>query len=383
MFYGCPICATRGKLGPLEVGYAFQGRKPRFSSDGSPGLWRWSSFLPPIQKNSRISLGEGQTPLIPVDSGATDLRLLLKNETSNPTWSWKDRPNCISVSMARDFGFRRSAAISTGNHGCASAAYSTAANMSCVVFCDPGAPASQLALMASYGARVVRGGHREELFRQLLERGDHYPCSIFCPRPGYANPFGIEGFKTIAFEIYEQLDYQIPDRVFVPVGSGDGIYGVWKGFRELRELGVVADVPKMIACQASGADSAFRAFQRRAPHIEPLTSISTMALSIAERVTGDHALRAVYQSGGSVLTCSDEEALAAMRLLLRQGFALEMASALVLACLQRITSEGSRGETWVMIGSGSAVKWGNIAGSFEMPRLWDADVASISEICFD
>ena len=383
MFYGCPVCAVKGKTGPLEVRYAFRAENPRFSSGRRSGLWSWCSLLPPVRENSRVSLGEGQTPLMPVACGTTGLRLLLKNETANPTWSWKDRPNCVSVSMAREFGFRHSAAISSGNHGCASAAYSTAANMSCVVFCDPSAPPSQLALMASYGARIVRGGHRESLFLQLLERGDHYPCSIFCPRPGYANPFGIEGFKTIAFEIYEQLDHQIPDRVFVPVGSGDGIYGVWKGFRELRELGFVADAPKMIACQASGADSAFRAFHRRARHIEPLTSISTAALSIAERVTGDHALRAVYQSGGSVLTCSDEAALAAMKLLLRQGFALEMASAVVLACLQQATSEGSRGETWVMIGSGSAVKWGTMAGNFEMPRLWDSDVASLSEICFD
>jgi threonine synthase len=205
-----------------------------------------------------------------------------------------------------------------------------------------------LALMTSYGARVIRGGDQEALFRQLLERGDHFPCSIFCPRAGYANPFGIEGFKTIAFDIYEQLDRSIPDRVFVPTGSGDGIYGVWKGFRELRELGWADHTPKMIACQSSGADSAFRAFRQRSQHTEPLDSASTIALSIAERITGDHALRAVYQSGGSVLTCSDEETLASMGLLMRQGFALEPASAVALACLQKVALEWTAGETWVI-----------------------------------
>jgi threonine synthase len=81
---------------------------------------------------------------------------------------------------------------------------------------------------------------QEALLRQLLERGNHYPCTIFCPRAGYSNPFGIEGFKTIAFEIYEQIGRSAPDCVFVPTGSGDGIYGVWKGFRELHELGWIA-----------------------------------------------------------------------------------------------------------------------------------------------
>ncbi len=383
MFHGCPACAAKGKIAPLEVAYATRATNLGLASDRNSGLWRWSSVLPPMQEDSRVSLGEGQTPLIPIDCRAAGVKLLLKNETANPTWSWKDRPNCISISMAREFGFRRTAAISTGNHGCAAAAYSAASNMGCFVFCDAGAPASQLELMASYGARVIRGGDREALFRQLLQRGDRYPCSIFCPRPGYANPFGIEGFKTIAFEIYEQLHNKIPDRVFVPVGSGDGIYGIWKGFRELRELGVVTEVPRMIACQAAGADSAFRAFRRGSQRIEPLVSTSTKALSIAERITGDHALRAVYQSRGCVLTCSDEDALEAMRILTRQGFALEMASAVSLACLQRVTPEKSAGETWVMIGSGAAVKWGNIVDDFEMPRLWDADFATISEICLE
>jgi len=379
MFFRCPACAAKGKIAPLEAAYDFREVRPPLNN--ARGLWRWNALLPPAGATFRVSLGEGRTPLLPIASGREGLRPLLKNETANPTWSWKDRPNCVSVSMACQFGFRRTAAISTGNHGCAAAAYSAAAGIDCVVFCHAGAPASQLALMASYGARIIRGGDLEALFRQLLGRGYHFPCIIFCPRAGYANPFGIEGFKTIAFEIYEQLDHSIPDRVFVPTGSGDGIYSAWKGFRELRELGWTEKVPKMIACQASGADSAFRAFNRRSQHTEPLDSASTIALSIAERITGDHALRAVYQSGGSVLTCSDEETLTAMRFLMRQGFAFEPASAVALACLQKVAREWIAGETWVIIGSGAAVKWSTMTDGFEMPRLWGPDVANVDEVC--
>lgn len=380
MFYGCPSCRAKAKVAPLEVVYDPGAATPAAHRQEVSGLWRWSSLLPPVRRESRVSLGEGATPLLPIACGQNGMRVLLKNETANPTWSWKDRPNCVSVSTAREFGFRRTVAISTGNHGCAAAAYSAAAGANCVVFCHAGAPASQLALMLSYGARVIRGGDQDKLVRQLLERNDTYPCSVFCPRAGYSNPFGIEGFKTIAFELYEQLDHSVPDRVFVPAGSGDGIYGVWKGFRELHKFGWVPNTPKMIACQASGADSAFRAFQKKSHHAEMLDSTSTVALSIAERIIGDHALRAVYESGGSVLTCSDEQILDAQRLLMRQGFALEPASAAPLACLQQLASDWSPGETWVVVGSGAAVKWGTVANNFEMPRLWGPDVADVADL---
>ncbi len=380
MFYGCPDCKALGKIAPLEVAYALREIKASSVSDSTLGVWRWAPLLPAIRQESRVSLGEGRTPLIPIDCGDEGPTVLLKNETANPTWSWKDRPNGVSVSMAVDFGFAATTAISTGNHGCAAAAYSTAAARSCVIFCHPEAPASQLALMTSYGAKVIRGGDQEALLRQLLARGNHYPCTIFCPRAGYANPFGIEGFKTIAFEIYEQMGRSAPDRVFVPTGSGDGIYGIWKGFRELREMGWIAAAPKMIACQAAGADSAFRAFERKDRHAELLSSAATLALSIAERITGDHALRAVYESGGSVVTCTDDETIHAQRFLMRRGLALEPASAAALACMKKAASQAAAGETWVVLGSGAAVKWGPVLQDFEAPRVFQPDFADIDQL---
>jgi threonine synthase len=380
MFYGCPACQANSITAPLEVAYDVRKISATSVCDSAPGLWRWAPLLPSIREESRVSLGEGRTPLLPIGWSREGVNVLLKNETANPTWSWKDRPNCVSVSMAVAFGLPATTAISTGNHGCAAAAYSAAAGRSCVIFCHPDAPASQLALMTSYGAKVIRGGNQEALLRQLLKRGNHYPCTIFCPRAGYSNAFGIEGFKTIAFEIYEQMGRSAPDRVFVPTGSGDGIYGVWKGFRELRELGWIAEAPKMIACQAAGADSAFRAFQRKVRHTEMLSSASTVALSIAERVTGDHALRAVYESRGSVLTCTDDETVQAQRLLMRHGLALEPASAVAFACMQQVASVATTGETWVVAGSGAAVKWGNVIDGFEAPRVLEPDFANLDEL---
>jgi threonine synthase len=136
----------------------------------------------------------------------------------------------------------------------------------------------------------------------------------------------------------------------------------------------------MIACQASGADSAFRAFRRNMRHAEMLPSTSTVALSIAERITGDHALRAVYESRGSVLTCTDDETVRAQRFLMRRGLALEPASAVALACMQRIASEATAGETWVVVGSGSAVKWGTVINDFQAQKVFQPDFANIDEL---
>jgi threonine synthase len=116
MFYGCPACKANGKTAPLEVTYALREISANTVCDSAPGLWRWAPLLPGIREESRISLGEGSTPLLPIGSDVAGLNLLLKNETANPTWSWKDRPNCLSVSMAVEFGFSATTAISTGNH---------------------------------------------------------------------------------------------------------------------------------------------------------------------------------------------------------------------------------------------------------------------------
>ena len=274
---------------------------------------------------------------------------MLKNETLNPTWSWKDRPACISLSMAKQLGFARVAAISTGNHGSSTAAYAAAAGLACVILCHPDVSILQCALMTAYGARVVRGGNQEALLKNLLDREGYFPCTILCPRPGYSNPYGIEGFKTIAFEIYEQFGRAVPSRIFVPVGSGDGIYGIAKGFRELHALGLIDGVPRLIGCQASGADSAYRASARQ-PRAEPLSSVSTLALSVGERVTGDHALSAVWESAGEMVVASDEETLEAAQDLARQGLAVELASALAFACapsvLERRKRRGDLARPW-------------------------------------
>jgi threonine synthase len=371
MFFGCPRCAEVGHRKPLEMCYG----ERLLTRPGSPysGIWGWASHLPSVAQQDLTTLYEGATSLLPLAISADGPKVYLKNESTNPTWSWKDRPNAISITMARHFGYRSVVSISTGNHGNAMAAMAAAAGLRATVFCNSEAPALQLAMMERYGARVVRGGNAEAMLLDLVRRGDHFPCTVLSPRAGYSNPFGIEGFKTIAFEIWQQLG-KVPDRVFVGVGSGDGVYGIWKGFRELRKSGLVDTVPRIIGCQASGANSLVRAFRAGHATITPLTSMKTVAASLMELAVGEQALSAVYDSGGGALEVSDKDTLESMRWLCRQGIALEPSSAVPLACLRYVIATEDitnlQDEIWVTIGSGAATKWPeDVLRNFTIPEL--------------
>ena len=361
-FTGCLACGSPTDRQPLEVRYPV---RPIAPDPTQHGIWRWHTLLPPVPSHLRYTLREGNTPLLPLRTVwpfADGVDLLVKNETANPTWSWKDRPNSVSLSVARQFGFEQVVAKSTGNHGNSVSAYASLCGMASTVFCHRDAPDLQLALMQGYGARVVLGGDQDALIRQLIRRERYFPATILCPRAGYSNPYGVEGFKTIAFELCEELNWTAPDRVFVGVGSGDGIYGIWKGFRELFERGRIAHTPRMIACQAAGADSLVRGFNSGSRRIQPLPSAHTAALSVSEEVTGDHALQAVYDSQGSALSAGDDAIAEARRRFQRTGLALELASALAYLCAERMARQELRSlqakpERWVVIGSGSAVKW--------------------------
>src|SRR5690242_7041410 len=153
-FFGCPSCLRMGTHYPLEVRYSAE------SIEADPveqGVWRWSSLLPPIPRKDRVSLRENTTSLLSLESSRLRATTYLKNETTNPTWSWKDRPNTVSVSMAKHFGLTRVVARSTGNHGSSVAAYAAAGGMTSIILCTENAPQLQLALMEGYGAQVIRG----------------------------------------------------------------------------------------------------------------------------------------------------------------------------------------------------------------------------------
>ena len=241
IFSGCAACLDAQQIHPLEVAYR---RLPAALLSSHSGIWRWREWLPPINDQSCVSLGEAfMPPLVPLEIEGILPRLLLKNETMNPTWSWKDRPNAISISTwRRSSAFRGVIAISTGNHGTAAAAYAARAwhRFAHLVSLQDAPALSGLRLMESYGAKVYPVEENRKLSPEnRLRRAGIFPATILCPGAGFSNPYGIEGFKTIAFEITRDLGVR-RTASSVPVGSGDGIYGIWKGFREiLLQAGII------------------------------------------------------------------------------------------------------------------------------------------------
>ncbi|MEW5979501.1 MAG: pyridoxal-phosphate dependent enzyme [Acidobacteriota bacterium] len=379
LWSGCPACLDQGKSSALEVRYDYASVTDFGPDEGAAGIWRWHRLLPAMHRHHPVSLKEGATPLCPVSCPAGLATIWLKNESVNPTWSYKDRANSVNISVARNLGFEKVAVVSTGNHGNAAAAYASAAGLRAAVLCHRDVSMLQASLMRLYGARVLRGGNRSAMLNRLIRSGSWFPCCVIGPLDGSSNPFGVEGLKTIAFEIFFQLGRRVPDRVFVPAGSGDGLYGIWKGFVELQKLGLCDRLPRMFACQAEGAAAYVRSFSKGLRHVEPVENPQTIALSIAEEQGGRPALLALYDSQGGALACSDREIIQSAGELARAGYALEPASAAALACARKEPASSSD-ENWVLIGTGAYAKWPEtLNGQFETIPALEPDFVQVEQ----
>jgi threonine synthase len=363
-FSPCPACASKGRQALLEVSYDYQ----RIKESGADFLQRATTFwdyapLLPVQESAhQISLGEGNTPLVPsrsIQRRYGYANVFIKNETVNPTFSHKDRFQSVAISKGRELGCSRTVTSSTGNHGVSAAAYAAAADMACLVFYPPETSQSMLYLTAMHGARAVvtRWEAREAMVTHMVAERGWYPSVSYSPRPIY-NPYGVEGYKTVAYELARQLD-GVPDKVLVPVASGNILYGIWKGFRELHELGVVDRLPEIFACHASGANPLEVSFQQGLQEVVTLDAPFSIATSTMEKTAERHALASLYQSGGGVVSVADEEILQALFDLGREGILVEPSSALSVACAKRMIETGRLRETErvVCVVTSALAKW--------------------------
>lgn len=285
-----------------------------------------------------MSLGEGDTPLVLSRVIGPRLglsRLYFKNETVNPTWSFKDRYVAVTVNVARTLGYRRAVVSSTGNLGVSAAAYCAAAGLTCLFLAPRHTSGPFLSQARLHGAEVVRttSEGRQVVFEHLARHRGWFPIGLFLPRPVH-NPFGIEGYRTIAYEIVEELG-TAPAAMLFPCARGNGLYGAWKGFRDAQRWGWAADVPAMVACQPLGANSLEASLWRGEVEVIELPPAESIAASTCETVADRHALDAIRVSRGAALSATDPELVQAMADLGREGLCVEAASALVVACLPR------------------------------------------------
>ena len=367
--YTCPEC---GDLLQISYDYTSLGRKFRgsLSTPGRLSVWRYHNILP-VSINNAVSIGEGGTGLSESSRLAQRLgmsEVYFKNDGQNPTGSFKDRGMTVAITRAVEIGAKKVLCASTGNTSASMAAYAAKAGLKAFVLIPKGKIAMGKLLQAVvHGAKITQVDGN---FDEALERARKMASG----RSGLylvnsLNPYRIEGQKTLAFEVWEQLERKVPDVVFVPVGNAGNISAIWKGFQELRRLKLVRRAPRMIGVQASGAAPLADAYAKGLEKVIPWPNPETIAsaIRIGAPASWKKALRAVRESEGAIIRASDEEITMAQRLLANQeGIFAEPASAASVAGL--VKAKKSRlvksHETVVCVITGHGLKDQKAAASF-------------------
>jgi threonine synthase len=346
----CEYC-----FGPLEVDYDYGAIAASVSrqriADGPPSIWRYADLLPVT--DGAIDLGVGCTPLVRADRLAAELglgELWLKNDTLNPTGSFKDRVVAVALAKARSLGFKVAACASTGNLANSVAAHAARAGMPSYVFIPHDLEGPKVVTTAVYGGHLIAvDGTYDDVNRLCAELTSEKPDWAFVNvnvRPYYA-----EGSKTLAFEVAEQLGWQVPDHVVVPVASGCQLTKIAKGFVELGKVGLVdttswgaTDVApvRVSGAQAAGCSPVATAFAEGTEIVRPVKPHTiAKSLAIGNPADGPYAVEAVRASGGSFAAVTDDEIIWGIRTLARtEGIFAETAGGVTIASLARLTALG-------------------------------------------
>ncbi|NMG83382.1 MAG: threonine synthase [Methanosarcinales archaeon] len=306
-------------------------------------VWKYKKLLP-ITRDP-VTLQEGGTQLYKLHRLAEDLEakeVYVKHEGMNPTGSFKDRGMTVGVTKALELGMSTVACASTGNTSASLSIYGAKAGIPAVVLLPAGKVAlGKVAQALMHGAKVlsIRGNFDEALtlVRDLCAKEDFYLLNSI-------NPYRLEGQKTIGFEIADQLGWEVPDRIVLPVGNAGNITAIYKGFKELKTLGITDTVPKMIGIQAEGAPPIVNAVRSNQQNIIPDPDPETIAtaIRIGNPVNARKALKAVYESGGTAETVTDEEIITAQKQLAQmEGIGVEPASASSIAGLRKLLQNGT------------------------------------------
>jgi len=374
--------------GLLEVIYDFEEMHvERQTFEGRPpGVWRYKELLPIKDMSKVVSLEEGGTPLYKGGRISEELNfkeLYLKNEGANPTGSFKDRGMTVGVSKAIEFGFDTVGCASTGNTSASLAAYSGKAGLKCIVLLPVGKIAKgKLAQALLHGGKVIGiRGNFDDALKLVVEASEKFGIYLL----NSINPWRLEGQKTEGFEIAQQLNWQVPDWVIVPMGNCGNISAIWKGFKEFHELGLIDSLPKMVGIQAEGAAPVANAFKNGTDvvYVEQPETVAT-AIRIGAPVNAPKAMRALKDSGGSADSVSDDEILKAQKLLARtEGVGVEPASAASVAGLTKLINEGviDRSDRVVCVTTGHALKDPEIVFSFsEDPVEIDPNIDELRRV---
>lgn len=347
LFSGCEACLGRERSN-LQSVYDYSAIRSAFRRSDLAGrpqtMWRYREFLP-VEAEHIVTMDEGMTPLIHCRRLGPEIglsHLYVKDESRNPTWSFKDRMASTAVSKAVEFKAPVITTSSSGNGGAATAAYAAKAGIPCVIFTTSQFPLTMRISMQVYHAMLVTVPTFEDRWRMVqtyVEECNWYPVQGYLDPPIGANPYGIDGYKTIAYEICEQLDWQTPDVFVVPVAPGDAFVGPWKGFNEFYELGFVPNKPKMVAAEVFGPLK--NALAKGLDHVEQVPGGKTVAISTGGTNSTYQSLKTIRESNGTAETATDDEIMEMQkRLAMTEGIYAEASSVLTLAVIKKMREAG-------------------------------------------
>jgi len=360
--YICDEC-----FGPLDVIYDIPSNltKETFTSRQDKTYWRYFELLPIADKNHIVNIHAGFTPLQHAEELGTHLgnlkNLFIKNDSVNPTFSFKDRPAGVAISRSREIDLKAVGCASTGNLASATAAHAAKAHLPCFIFAPSDIEKVKIAQALSYGAKFVAvEGTYDDANRIASIIGDSKGIGIVNIN---MRPYYVEGSKTLAFEVAEQLDWQVPDHLIIPVGSGAMLNAICKGFEELHEIGLIDDVSnlKITAAQPHGCAPIVDAFKNKTGEIVPVERPETIAKSLAIGDPGDgvYVLRRLKQYGGIAEEANDNEIVEGILTLCRtEGIFTEPAGGVSIAVLKKLVDDGfiERNEKVVCYVTGNGLK---------------------------
>ena len=340
--YVCDEC-----FNPLDVIYDFD--KIRLSKDiiknREKNLWRYFELLPLRNKNNIVAIGAGYTPLHKADKLAKKLglnNLYIKNDTVNPSFSFKDRPAGVAVSKSIELGLEAVGAPSTGNLASATAAHAARAGIPCYIFIPHDIEQAKILQVQAYGANIIPiNGTYDDANRLASYAGDKYNIGIVNIN---LRTYYVEGSKTLAFEVCEQLGWNAPDHVIVPTGSGAMLCAIDRGLKEFEKIDLITNNnTKITSAQPEGCSPIVDAIKNKTNVIQPVKKPNTLAKSLAIGEPGDgiFAVETVNNSGGYGENANDEEIRESIRLLAStEGIFAEPGGAISIAILLKLVRDG-------------------------------------------
>lgn len=381
-FEGCPECKTSDFVSNVTPVYELpktDGRKETFLRMFPDNkLETYRELLPFKGKQKLADLGVGDTAVEKLDRLGSDLgiELYIKDETRNPTWGHKDRLNAVLINKAIEAGAPGIIYASTGNNGASGAAFAAKAGLPCVIMTVKGVNKTLETFMQIYGAGVIGAksvSDRWKIVKQMVDEYGWYPATNYTVPIVGSNAWAIEGYKIIAYELYRQME-ELPDKIVVPICYGDALFGIMKGFSELKEMGFIEKIPQMVSVEDYGPVA--KAYNSGKEIIDPVEGWGSVASSMSTVWGTYHALYALKKSNGIATALSNNQELNAAQkeLAAKEGVYCESASAAAYAGCRKLVEEGriTAGERVVLLITASGVKDTSVTSSY-LPEVPDSD----------